>query len=945
MDNMYQLKQDTTNEQLNQFAQDRLQRQQMTEEYLEKREIAVMMTSKQLTSRYEQPPLTMEKVSDMPALPEDEKESKKKKRKKNLLKKQVKELEKRKREGNGNPVVNFFEQTIRADMLTPKYVMENYATIRLQLDSWKKQLGGYDANPGSVQALSREQQLKLDPMWKMYMNAELAFRSALGALGITYNEKASADKMFEVNLSEEEKAKHLEHNRTIREKIEKTSIDEMVADKLIEESAKRLEPDFESYRKDMKKNERFGFIESKHMTHDYQYEEIAKIKELLETHSTEYAQNKKQIDLLYQELYHLMEVNGDLKVPSMAIGAIQFDNKQVSSNNVGKLLERRRTELERKMTMILHRTDCIRAGIKHLILGTNLTEVESLIVGEYVNLNDAHAQERKAAVAPAADYADRYRDKQAILESLAESKYGEQAQKIINSNNRFMMMMEPGQHAYNEEVLRTLVLTKQHKEKLAAEASEQQRLKAAGQIVQKKEPERSPEMERAVKNLVVPYMERMRDFDTSLLQNGTDEELLAKLGELQELSLFGMHMTDLGKYQDPDDPNGGSIKDNFCGEDKEIFELKCSTVQAYAFKARAISMIKAYDQGALVPECLTEKELEKVMAKHSLEDRKQVTPELLLSFAKDMLRLSASLQDTAYNRYYKSEKVLMKYAGIGPNDLRVEFAHEEFINRVQSSDDLVKEKMGLEKAPSFENIAEYYRQCEDQVEELKKKLETADEKEAKELQTELKNLQSEMELLEVRAALTKRRYKKVSDEKSDIKEEFFRSYDVVESLPSFRKMTEAEFATMCKQLSAGALRRDADDPERKAAYLEENRKGLATYKVHMREHYEMLEERFHHQVPSIEYIEEHYFELKGLFASIQVDCHLAERDPEFLDLTKEEDVRLNQLVHIYFAIGSFVSMFSNAAALDSEENYMTTYRDMYIGIVRGAQWAFDGIEA
>ena len=70
MDNMYQLKQDITNEQLNQFAQDRLQRQQMAEEYLEKRDIAVMLTSKQLTSRYEKPAVTVEKVSDMPALPE-----------------------------------------------------------------------------------------------------------------------------------------------------------------------------------------------------------------------------------------------------------------------------------------------------------------------------------------------------------------------------------------------------------------------------------------------------------------------------------------------------------------------------------------------------------------------------------------------------------------------------------------------------------------------------------------------------------------------------------------------------------------------------------------------------------------------------------------------------------------------------------------------------------
>ena len=151
---------------------------------------------------------------------------------------------------------------------------------------------------------------------------------------------------------------------------------------------------------------------------------------------------------------------------------------------------------------------------------------------------------------------------------------------------------------------------------------------------------------------------------------------------------------------------------------------------------------------------------------------------------------------------------------------------------------------------------------------------------------------------------------------------------------------------MCKQLSAGALRRDADVPERKAAYLEENRKGLATYKEHLREHYEMLDERFHRQVPSIEYIEEHYFELRNLFSSIQVDCHLAERDPEFLDLTKEEDVRLNQLFHIYFAIGSFICGFSTAAAIGASEsvNYMTTYSDMYIGNMKNSQWAFDGIK-
>ena len=942
MDNMFQLKQDMTKEQLNLFAQDRLQKEQMTEEYLQQRETAVTMSYEQLSSRYAKPAPMMKKVADMPALPEDEKESKQKRRKKNLLKTQAKELDRKRRLGE-TPTENIFESEIRADMLTPKYVMENYITIRQKLDDWKKQLDGFDANPESVQALSREQQLRLVPMWQMYKNAELAFRSALGALGITYNEQASADKMFEVNLSEEEKANHLEFNRVIREKIEKTSIDEMVADKLIEESAMRIQPEIEGFREAIKADARFGFIDSEHMTHEYQYEEVAKLKELLVANPQEYARNKERIDILYQEFYRLMEVNGSLNEPSMAIADIQFDKRQVSSKKVGILLQKRLDAQANKMRMIRNRAECVKAGIKHLLLGNNLTETESLVVGEYVELFDAHTQARRTAVAPAADYADRYREKLAILESLAESKYGEQAKELISgSNNRFMMMMEPGQHAHNEEVLRTIVLVKQYKEKRAAEALEQQRLKNAGQIVQKKEPERSPETERAVKNLVVPYLERMRNFDTSLLQNGTDEELLEKLGELQELSLFGMQMVDLGKYLDPDDPNGGSIKDNFCGENKELFALKCSTVQAYAFKARAISMIKAYEQGALVPGCLTTDELQKLLGQYSLESEEQITPEQLLTFAKELLKKSAALQDASYNRYFSEENVAKKYAEMGLYSLKTEYAQKEFINGVEASEKLVKEKMGLKKSPNFEDLQEYYRRCEDQEQELKKQLETADEEEAMALQTELTALQAEMDSVEIWAALSKRSYQKVSDEKSGIKEPLFRSYKSMQSLPAFRQMSEVEFATMCKQLSAGALRRDADDPERKAAYLEENRKGLATYKVHMREHYEMLEERFHHKIPSIEYIEEHYDEIQQLFANVQVDSHLVELEPGFLDLTKEEDVRLYHLVMTYNAIAGVACTFSVPAAM-SNADYKETYNGLH-SVMRRAQDSIDFIE-
>ena len=952
MDNMFQLRQDMNKEQLQQFAYNSLLKEQSVEDYMLKREERLGMSSEDLQALYAKKEVSRVNA-DMPKQNADEKEWKQKRRQKNRLKDQVKELEKNHKEREekfnsrgeklwegGKPdaeAMAMFEQTIDVTKLSPQYVLEHFVEVRQMLDDWKGHLRLFGDGGIASDKLSMDQEFRIPLMSEMYHRSEQAFQSALAAMGFRYEESEQGGGSILDNVTEEEKKAALAENMRLREEIgqEAATMDDKVADQLIASEQERLHSDIVRMRQDMSADPKFAFIHSQHLSNPYQYEAIEDVKSkmegLIKLYPDRYAAHKAEIDWMYEEFFRLMEVNGVYQEPSTAITSMQFDTKKVSSKKLGKLLTRRADANNAKMMMIRDRADYIKAGIMHLLRGDALTETGSLVVREYMQTQDQREWERMDAEAQAGTYADIYREKKAIFDTLAEDMFGDRAQEIIGGEaGRYMMLMEPGQEVHNREVLRAVLARKIAGQMARAGAEEA----AAG----------NREVGRLMKPLILPYLERMRDFDTKELEHCTDEELIARNEELQELDISWMQVSDAAKYPDPDDPQGRSIKEAFLGGDasaKALFTLKSSTVQAYALKARTLSMVKAYEKGVLTESCFIGEELRRMKSRCGLKEEEPLNMNQMLAFAKEKLTLAKSSQDVAYNSFFKTKEAYQRYVNSSAN---IDTAHPEYMQELDNVTKRAQEVLGIQETPEQTDLERYYRICKDRAAEIEREMEGADEADAAQLQTELTELTRQMEMIQIQHALTRGRYCKVDDIHSPLGEAIFRSYDSVESLPAFRNMSEEEFRDMCVRLSAGALQEDASVPERFDQYYEDNKEGLLIYKAHMRQHYEMLEERFHHRVPSVEYILEHKQEMSRLFANVQVDTHMVTGMRDLFDLTNPEDLRLYHLVLAYNAIGGYVEGLPVMAShMDSNMDFGQV-RDSQMNLIRQEQASIDYLD-
>lgn len=403
---------------------------------------------------------------------------------------------------------------------------------------------------------------------------------------------------------------------------------------------------------------------------------------------------------------------------------------------------------------------------------------------------------------------------------------------------------------------------------------------------------------------VVAYLEQMKDFDTRDLEHGTDEALLAQNDQLQELYILSKQFVDAANDKDPEDDQGRSIRDVFLENNhvsRELFTLKCSVIQSFAEKARFLAMIQAYQKGVLSENAFLEEELDAIRRQYDLMPEQAIGKNQLLSFVKERLTLAESSRYGAYNRFFQSEE-----AESITNGAETEPVHKEYLQERDRTIQEVKDALNLDHHPNGEDMKQYYRSCRRKVEVIEKALEDAGEEERPWLWEEFIKAKRKMEMVQIEYALTLNHYRKVDDLQSPLKEQFFRSYSTVEGIPVFRNMDDEFFRSMCVNLSEGALAPDAATPEGYDHYYAVNKEGLLIYKQCMRHHYEALEDRFHHQVPSMAYMLEHKQELSQLFASVQVDGHLVDGMRDIFDLTDEEDLRLYHLVLFYNGLGSYM---------------------------------------
>ncbi len=908
---MFELQSQMNKQELFEFGEKSIQKELNTEDYLEKHEENLALTSKQLNEAYQKPlDMTQPIKGDMPQNDPEEKESKRRKRQKNQLTAQGKQVNDEHREKGVFNVrreeyvrnegkldkssLDTFQETLKPEMFSPKYVLEHFKEVRQKLDEWKEHLRVFGEGGAGVACLKRDQQIRIEKMRTMYTDGERALESALAALGFQCETKRNGDlKITELN-DPERVQQALQENINLRKALQNQGdIDQKVAEQLMAEKIEELTPmsirDREKYRND----EDYSFIRTEHMNHFYHYDAIKTVKDLLESHPEKYQANKAVLDRMYQEVFNLMEVSGEYTMPALASDSLQREGEvSAASKGVFKALREIESKYSDKNEKLVARADCIIAGIKNILVGKPMTDREAIVAHEFMRSADEREQHRQAAEADAVIYADTYREKQAIFESLAMKLYGEGAEQITAGDyGRYMMLMEPEQYEHNVEVVK-FVLTKRTGEKIKQLGGEDAK---AAEI----------ELGKAAKPLVLPYLQRLRDYDTSMLASCTDEELIARSEELQNLYISGMQIADMAKYTDPDDPQGRSIKEVFVEGKKEQFALKSGIVQEYAVKARMLALTNAYVHGVLTKECFTRVEQVKIRSQYNLSDEEEIGTGPMLAYVKDVLVKSELRKDASYNKYFHSQEAFAQFVTSG--ELAYESSHKNFDEEMDRVYQEGAKRINGKNSMNDTEIKTYYEMLKAREAEIRQELEEEDELGMRtlELQEELEKLQKDMHYLNNWYALTNNHYKMAGDEKELISEAIFRSYRSADRLDSFRNMGEENFETMCRQLSAGALELDHATPEEIAAYRAENVKGLLTYKEHMREHYEMLEQRFHHKAPSPEYIAEHYDELRQLFANVQVDVNLVNHSRDMIDLRKEEDARLYHLVQTYNAIAGY----------------------------------------
>lgn len=238
--------------------------------------------------------------------------------------------------------------------------------------------------------------------------------------------------------------------------------------------------------------------------------------------------------------------------------------------------------------------------------------------------------------------------------------------------------------------------------------------KGYAELYRQKEKEAVPEDAAAAKPIVLSNLERIRDCDTRELAHCTDEELIARAEELQELAITAMHLAGAEKLADPDemgeDPAAKeqrSIREVFSGNNKELFDMKCSVIKAYAEKARALSLIQAYRLGGLNEDCFLQEELDKLYEKREAGQDEPLSKEELLYAAKEMLEKAIAAYDLSLNAYLSTRQGKDQYAGVTneeENARKAEYVEQRYGS---SRENLLDYKQEMQR--HYEELEETFR--------------------------------------------------------------------------------------------------------------------------------------------------------------------------------------------------------------------------------------------
>ena len=388
-----------------------------------------------------------------------------------------------------------------------------------------------------------------------------------------------------------------------------------------------------------------------------------------------------------------------------------------------------------------------------------------------------------------------------------------------------------------------------------------------------------------------PLVQKVLDWDVEAWKGLSNEELVRRMDMINELYMDNMFVADLMKMAHPTQSAATgtplTLKDDLVGQREVEFSYKVSTLRALAEKARALALLAQSRAGG---------ELDETFFTDVEYGRLQQSP---TAYAASRLKVSGASLQAAKNKYDK-----LRTPGTP------EF--KEWIGTLAQKN---PSKLVITGDKFRAVIDEFNNGATPEAAKVIKRLKN---------QPYYTLHRSEAELKEMGLP-------------NEIGEPIFRSFESFQRLEATQTLlTPEQYRQMLLDLGAGTdmhngeweetLQEKVVDAQGKTEtvtkrvmspgtpeeelrpVLEQNARGLETYKMVVRAQMDMITRKYGNvleKIPIRELIA-HYVDISRDFSDAQVALNMATKHPDFLDPSKPEDQLLRRRIEYYCVVGKFV---------------------------------------
>ena len=392
------------------------------------------------------------------------------------------------------------------------------------------------------------------------------------------------------------------------------------------------------------------------------------------------------------------------------------------------------------------------------------------------------------------------------------------------------------------------------------------------------------------RELAASRVSKVLDCDVDGLAGLPDEELLVRAPELNALSMDSMFVDDLMKLNHPvqewntNDPM--TLKDDLVGQRAREYSYKVSMLRGLAERARGLALLRQGQFGPLPPEaCLSDAERQKLGGKSIAEfaaQREQVGARQMES-AREKYRVLTDPSTPEFKKWLES--------------LIVKGAHQKSVHSMKFN--AVVNELEDEQIPENEELMKRIRN-----------------------KPYFSLAYSEEEL-------------KDNNQPKNIGEPIFRSFESFISLRATQKLLTPEaFRTMVLQLGAGGGMTHAAPEEERETAVQENKKGLATYKEVLRAQYDMIERKYGDKLERLDFEEvcDHFTDMAQDFCDVQVHLNMATKYPDLFDPDDPADTLLRERIQYYgilgnTALGTLFIRYAGRTAEDQQKVVQANLQD------------------